>query len=1832
MKRNKKLTVIALSVMLVMTLAVTVISFSFAGDNDNNNGAGAGTQTSTNVATGDALTNIDYIVKNSLDPDADIYKIVEIGSKAVGIKDGETEPYTTFGEFAEKGGFKEYVINGNKTIDDIMPDDKINYVYYYAGAVSSENTAALADIASADFIYISNDSTNSYSKSNDFGEDLYNLLHVYAVGDYKPIIIESPADSGSTDIGGGGTTGAGITFDNLVVDYYKKEGYLNYTFAWENNGGTPVTPEEFFGGSKSLYISINGKNKMSGWKNVKVDPSAAEVDQMTEVLVVSSTGTSVKAGTATRFNLALKDSTLVTTPVTDVDAEKEITLAENQSLYNIEATQFYDKGYSQKYYAYKPEYALVSEISFADLQKDTTFNYNKYDLVIFEDDLKGKDLSDTAFYKRLVGAMYGNVHIIFGDVFTANSKVDDNEGDLDVDDANETNYHELFYMVATEDGVERYPNVMVTTKAEMEIIMSSNNAGTCKVIADIINGASYRGIGGPGSTSTMFTVLEIQPCYPVDTTIAAAKGNTYYTTPSEVVNGKTREQLGLKKINGTTMVVNPDKTTSAVGQDTIEYYDWELSEAKIAAALDMDVRQVKVVHMSSEEFATNKDEVLGNYDMVYIGGNESALSPAEDWHSIGAFGNYGFKFDQANNTDILPIYTMYTNVGDMQANLLDVEEGPVSSGTTFNAAPGHTSGETFVTLNGNDITYNGLEELKSFVDAGMPVIISKDVKAAYDPIKANVVAGKSPYLQNKISPDSNMYDFLLYCDDVKKTNVVWGFDKDDITFTDNDGGTLGDTLTGEVEVFAGDIDAEGANETKDTTSVLYDLYTKSAKRPKLAVTSMPAVYNVYDPSTKTKTLSLTYKFDVVGSGDYEVKLYADYSKNSMFEEGSISGDGEEIASAANVNEITADLSAIEKFGESYSGPVYWKLEVIDKVSGASVSITKLAYVETSASSKKTVRVLQILPDKSLSNAYSYKEGGNTWVNLIFCTECQRAIEILDRNPWYGEQFLNNDNSNLYDGKISDDRLDANGCAIGIYTGKHEHNFGIVRYDSAMGMDDWYYNFADDVSDMFDFNIDIVDSREFEDMSQAVVDDLADYVKTNHADWDVNKLTDDQKELLKSELRDLANVAKDEYDAHVKFDDFFEENYPNRTFESLSSAELTTLETQLTGYDLALAEYNLKKFVLSIKDSTGNAYANKAFNNIYNSGQYEDYVLYIRELNNMPTYWHYAEYKTLYETYARALDVKLELEEKYEEANRLANYDNWLYGCYETVIIGPAESFCGDDIETEVALKALTDYIDAGGSMLMFHDTLTKYSDNGAHKLTAALIDKYGMDKNHVELDTTLASGSQTVTSEVKVLKSTNEEYNTTIKIDGKDFNVKLTAKKENIAFTVKLNTNDNNINGVQFSGNTITAGNDINYTITLQNADGTAYANKTVEFVIDGDTFTGTSNANGVVTLKVPNYKVETVTNTYNANDIWFLPYTLKEGYSEDEYIVANLSHKLTTDTSRYFTWKDDMGTVHASAPSQATYKYYSPIYAFTDAMNIGHNYNRSYSPYEYATVNIKALTANGYTALPANLGSNKASKTNKGIMTMFPFNLSDELNIAPTHPQAYAIDLQNDNLSVWYTIAGGSNNKAGSEFQAATPHDGTDNYFIYSVGNLNYCSAGHTRVTGQLKENNDERMLYINVICNSVTNVPVTEINAFDYTSTDTKKTNDIVKKYGSEYVIKLDESVTRPSFSFNFKLGSGVTLKDIKVYYELDNVLGCGNDDKLIKQYAASEVTGGKLTYVPKNLESGDDFDNLEIKPEYLTNGKYVYIVIQLTDSNGNKTYKKIKVEYKDKLYNLT
>ena len=121
--------------------------------------------------------------------------------------------------------------------------------------------------------------------------------------------------------------------------------------------------------------------------------------------------------------------------------------------------------------------------------------------------------------------------------------------------------------------------------------------------ADLINASKYRGIGGRGSSASSFTVLEIQPCYPIDEAVAQEVGKAkprsgnassiygsgnYYTAPANVVNGKTKEQLA----------------------ENTEYYAWELSKAKLADALNLPIDKINLVQMSSEEFACDKSEVV----------------------------------------------------------------------------------------------------------------------------------------------------------------------------------------------------------------------------------------------------------------------------------------------------------------------------------------------------------------------------------------------------------------------------------------------------------------------------------------------------------------------------------------------------------------------------------------------------------------------------------------------------------------------------------------------------------------------------------------------------------------------------------------------------------------------------------------------------------------------------------------------------------------------------------------------------------------------------------------------------------------------------------------------------------------------------------------------------------------------------------------------------------------------------------------------------------------------------------------------------------------------
>ena len=75
-------------------------------------------------------------------------------------------------------------------------------------------------------------------------------------------------------------------------------------------------------------------------------------------------------------------------------------------------------------------------------------------------------------------------------------------------------------------------------------------------------------------------------------------------------------------------------------------------------------------------------------------------------------------------------------------------------------------------------------------------------------------------------------------------------------------------------------------------------------------------------------------------------------------------------------------------------------------------------------------------------------------------------------------------------------------------------------------------------------------------------------------------------------------------------------------------------------------------------------------------------------------------------------------------------------------------------------------------------------------------------------------------------------------------------------------------------------------------------------------------------------------------------------------------------------------------------------------------------------------------------------SQVNRGQITEYPYKLPEVFDIEQTHNQYYQLNMDADDVVVWYTLG-------GSEY-ADAKNDGTNAYYIYNRGNITYSGAGH--------------------------------------------------------------------------------------------------------------------------------------------------------------------------------
>lgn len=1681
------------------------------------------TKLADNNSATSTKTQIDYIIENSnaantsdkVGYDTSNYYITIIVPSAGDV----AKATASLNDFLVNGGFQKYIINDNRTIAATMPDGKISLKIQTAGELSSADAAET--LADADLVYVYAETASQY-KDNPISEDLYEALRNFAFGKNKPLIMnyDLKNDGSQDDKTDPVVTTASKVFYMTTVDFKNswKRTKTTKASAWKKDTTDVMgTLQSYMSSLRSTYSAYQLNNLTipqgyAGWSDYWM---RTETDVPTlNVLYIYGDGTDRKSEIQDLADWMIGDGK---TSVFGNSIESNI-----------------------------PTKAVAETAVAADLTPDSLYytrgdgtKVKKYDYIFIspENYSAANDITDEvrAELNTISEATDTQTYIIFG---TMEAQTSESGGGSSSDPESlvidtSTNFGKLIDLSITTTGYAKKNNVLVVGKAYMQTLAAKPDKNPTKIsqIVTLINKSTYRnhsngGGGTSGSVSTTaFRVLELQPCYPIDLELAMqstisrqgskytgydTKGN-YYTVPANVLN--------------TTEI---DNYTDENGKVKTEYYQWDLSKAKLAYALNMPVDNIELVQMSTEEFITSKADAADSYDLIYIGGNKSALKPSTDYT------RYPLWYVETNTYNSTAVFSMFAHTGEMAA-----VTGSLATNNPYNTT----------VMNGNDITLDRLNALKEYIDSGMPVVFSSEVWTAYKDAVAN------KYANRFIDPDSNMYKLLAYADEQKKAGAAniledWNNKVQSSNSELKEYWVMNQTTDGTDGQVQRVENPDGAYGTAATVTVFTDTLSNDlyslvysadvAARPKFTITTNAKEYSDKDASTKLTDRNLTWTVELVNPIEghtYQGVLLRDKDDNAEYDLSSeVVGDPVTFAGGK------ADFAY--SYPSSEFGAFSWKILVADVTNAEGKSILNpcpsrgysaiSAIARSEDQSKKEASILEIMPMKASQVGAQDGQDGHT---LYLDSNYQQARGskflyskafndngTVNKNATYGyvpTPKSGGSEKNYYDTKDINFTENGNAYSAAVYLGKYQTTLGLNRYDSDVEHEDWTYNYVDTIADDFDLSLDIM-----------YMDDIEYYAEA------VRKASDEDR----ARYAQYAEDAKAVYDAY-------------NTGGTVEYKALNDAETALRNALLTLQQGGSLTVTNTMK-SDPNApdtftYTADKFNlydldGILDSGEYFRFF-YINSTLGGAGQWSfppaYGFYNEFYKPYITENDKKIDAYRKYRHFSMLAyGPEEYLRNNYDVVVIGFYDDFGNKftDFSTS-ACEDLKNFLDKNGSLLMTHDNMTKYGNDPSYSmnLTSTLKSYAGMERFG---EITVAGGTDS-SSLPKYVTTDSDKYFFSSLSSGKD--------------------------GVDLSKNNTETGSAWNATVKKWlgqrsgNLGKIGYPGYTDAFVI------------------------------YETNTALAMNYTFAEFQIQNQI-----------------------------------------------------KYNLSYGP-----LNIT--------------GTTKATQVNRGVVTTYPFYVVSDLRISPTHNQAYSLNLEDDQVTVWYTFAadsqsgtgtaGASSNddyktlKENSSLYAASPKDGMDSYFIYSIGNITYCGAGHAMVTGDKRDNNDERKLFLNVLVNMAKKSGKTierekDIILYDPDGT-TKAPGNVVKRDAeSGYYMEASSGVTYPEFAFGMDMSPSDTVTDVKIFYDLDYNAANGDAND-------TYVESDKHILVPttedtiKKLNDGEVYKvNKVSAPALVTkrsyfdayDGTYTYLVVQATvkDSKGSETVvtKRIKIKLTREMLNLT
>ncbi|UJF35979.1 DUF5057 domain-containing protein [Paenibacillus hexagrammi] len=225
---------------------------------------------------------------------------------------------------------------------------------------------------------------------------------------------------------------------------------------------------------------------------------------------------------------------------------------------------------------------------------------------------------------------------------------------------------------------------------------------------------------------------------------------------------------------------------------------------------------------------------------------------------------------------------------------------------------------------------------------------------------------------------------------------------------------------------------------------------------------------------------------------------------------------------------------------------------------------------------------------------------------------------------------------------------------------------------------------------------------------------------------------------------------------------------------------------------------------------------------------------------------------------------------------------------------------------------------------------------------------------------------------------------------------------------------------------------------------------------------------------------------------------------------------------------------------------------------------------------------------------STKTKKVNEGLLTQFPFYISDLTpTVAETHSQNFGLDLEDPKVVPWYTI----------DNSLRDTDDSWYHYYTYSKGNVTYSGTGHLFIDTSLRSGGSfpdwEQKLLVNTMYRAFigsNHKPTLEILSPEPFSSSARNyiasSSDISVSYKADDLDLTDKDVTT-SIAFKYKNSNGSDITQTV----LDN-FNSPKGETINKTFSNPlAASGGDLTIVVSTKDASGAMEVKEVAVKVLS-----------------------------------